>query len=399
MQRLARLSLLLASMSGCLNPIKVITEDRVSLTGPVTAELVPTSSDRPVVGMAVEGGTSACGRPHIAIVDVDRLLLNTNLTGPYSTGDNPVDLFREKLDAAAADACAVALVVRINSPGGSVTATDMMWSELQSFRGKTRRPVVACLLDVGTGGAYYLATASDLIIAHPTTITGGIGGVINLFNLEDTMNVLNAVTQSIKAGTKIDLGTVTRALEPEEEEILQGLADEFHGRFRSVVLQQRPHVNPGVIRKPDAEKKQAEKAKPQDQKPDGQKQPGSQKQPDKKAQTEAVNKTRAEPETFDGRIFSASQAKQRGLIDQISYLEDALAQARALAGQPNAGAVILHRHNPARTPFATTPNVPLQTNLFPASFPGLDRSKLPTFLDMWLPDPTPQYMAAVAFTA
>jgi protease-4 len=390
MQRLAWFGLLLASVSGCSHPIKVVTEDRVSLTGPVTAELVPTSNDRPVIAMPVEGGPEACARPHVAIVDVDGLLLNTNLTGPYSTGDNPVDLFREKLDAAAIDPCAVALVVRINSPGGSVTATDIMWRELQSFREKTRRPIVACLMDVGAGGAYYLATASDLIIAHPTTITGGIGVVINLFNLEDTMNVLNAVTQSIKAGTKIDLGSVTRSLEPEEEDILQGLADDFHERFRSVVLQQRPHVNPGVIKKPDTERKPAEDKKPQaDQKPDGQNKPGSQKQPDKKEQPEAVKKPRAEPETFDGRIFSASQAKQRGLIDQIGYLEDALAQARALAGQPDAGAVILHRRNDtARTPFATTPNVPLQTNLFPASFPGLDRTKLPTFLYMWLPDPT-----------
>src|SRR5215469_11463196 len=121
MQRLAWLSLWLVCASGCLHPIKVVTEDRVSLTGPVAAELVPTSNDRPVVAMPVEGGPAACAGPHVAIVDVDGLLLNTNLTGPYSSGDNPVDLFREKLDAAAADPCAVALVVRINSPGGSVT--------------------------------------------------------------------------------------------------------------------------------------------------------------------------------------------------------------------------------------------------------------------------------------
>src|SRR5262249_55744620 len=159
-------------------------------------------------------------------------------------------------------------------------------------------------------------------------------------------------------GNKIDLGSVTRELEPDEEAILQDLADEFHGRFRDVVLQQRPHVNPGVIKNPEAEKRPVEHKKPfEDQKQDGQKKPGTQNPPDKKEQTEALKKTRAEPETFDGRIFSASQAKQRGLIDQIGYLQDALAQARVLSGQQAAGAVILHRRNdPARTPFATTPN-------------------------------------------
>jgi protease-4 len=339
MERRAWLGLLLICLSGCLRPLKLVTEDRVSFTSPVAAELVPTSNDRPVVAMSVEGGPAACAGPHVAIVDVDGLLLNTNLTGPYSSGDNPVDLFREKLDAAAADPCAVALVVRINSPGGSVTATDVMWSELQNFREKTGRPVVACLMDVGTGGAYYLATASDLIVAHPTTVTGGIGVVLNLFNLEDTINALNVTMQSIKAGAQIDLGSVTRALKPEEQALLQGLADEYHERFRGVVRRQRPRLSPAA-------------------------------------------------ETFDGRIFSASQAQQRGLIDHVGYLRDALAAARSLADQPDAGAVILHRRNdPARTPFATTPNVPLQASLFPVSFPGLDRSKLPTFLYMWLPDP------------
>jgi protease-4 len=341
MRRFIWLGLLLASVSGCLRPIKVVTEDRLSFNGPIAAELVPTSNDRPVVAMPVEGGPEVCNQPHIAIVDVDGLLLNTNLTGPYSSGDNPVDLFREKLDAAAADPRTAALVIRINSPGGSVTATDVMWNELQSFREKKRLPVVACLMDYGTGGGYYLATASDLIVAHPTTVTGGIGVVLNLFNLEDTINAFNVVAQSIKAGPKIDIGNVTRALKPEETALLQGLANEFHERFRAVVKNRRPDVN-----------------------------------------LAAVN-------TFDGRILSASQAQKLGLIDRIGYLRDALDAARSLACLPDAGAVILHRRNDmARTGFATTPNVPLQTNLFPVSFPGLDRSKLPTFLYMWLPDPT-----------
>ncbi len=340
MTRPACLVIVLLGLGGCSHPIKLVTEDRISFANPVAAELVPTSNDRPVVAMPVEGGPAACDGPHVAIVDVDGLLLNTNLTGPYSSGDNPVDLFREKLDAAAADPRTVALVVRINSPGGSVTATDVMWSELQHFRETTHRPVVACFMDLGTGGAYYLATASDVIVAHPTTITGGIGVVLNLFNLEDAINVLNVTTQSIKAGAKIDVGSVTRALEPDEQALLQRLADGFHERFRAVVRRHRPHL--------DA----------------------------------------ASKDSFDGRVFSAAEAQERGLVDQVGYLRDALAVARQLADQPGAGAVLLHRKNdPARTPFATTPNVPLQAGLFPLSFPGLERSKLPTFLYMWSPDP------------
>jgi protease-4 len=277
---------------------------------------------------------------------VDGLLLNTNLTGPYSSGDNPVDLFREKLDVAGSDPCVAALVLRINSPGGSVPATDMMWRELTAFRARTNKPVVACLADLGCGGAYYLATAADLIVAHPTTVTGGIGVILNLYNLRDALGTFSIVDQSIRAGRNIDVGSHLRPLSEADRALLQEMADEFHDRFRQVVRTRRPQTG------------------------------------------------KADPATFDGRVFTASKALERGLIDRIGYLADALACARELAGQPHAGAVLLHRqHDGARTPFATTPNVPLQANLFPFSIPGVERSKLPTFLYLWQPDPTLERLA------
>jgi protease-4 len=341
MNRLGLVGFLLIVLCGCHQPLKLITEDHLHIEGPISAEIVPTSNARPIVAMPVEGGAAACKSAHVAIIDVDGLLLNTNLAGPYSAGDNPVDVFREKLDVAAADPCAVAVVVRINSPGGSVTASDIMWRDLQRFREKTNRPVVACLMDLGTSGAYYLATASDVIVAHPTSVTGGIGVVLNLYNLEDAMNVFNIVSQAVKAGDKIDLGTVTRALEPEEEALLKEMTNEFYERFRTVVCERRRQVD-------------------------------------------ATNKT-----TFDGRVFTASQALKRRLIDRIGYLDDALDLARERAGQPQAGAVLLHRSGDVgRTPYATTPNYPIHVNLIPASLPGLDRNKLPTFLYLWQPDPT-----------
>jgi protease-4 len=337
MRGLALLGLLVCA--GCCQPLRVSTDDRIRIDGPVAVELVPTSNARPVAAMPVEG-MGCCEGPHAAIIDVDGLLLNTNLTGPYSSGDNPVDLFREKLNAAAADPNTVAVVVRINSPGGAVTTSDIMWRELRGFREKTRRPVIACLMDLGASGAYYLATACDVIVAHPTTVTGGIGAVLNLYNLEDTMNAFNIVSQAVKAGEHTDIGTLTREMPPEGRTILQDIVNEHHARFRDVVQQRRPNVD-------------------------------------------------RSKSTFDGRVFSASQALKRGLIDRIGYLEDALAVAREMAGQPQAGVVILHRQgDTARTPFATTANVPLQANLFPLSLPGLERSKLPTFLYLWQPDPT-----------
>ena len=90
-----------------------------------------------------EGRAAPAGGPKVALIDVDGLLVNTRLNGPYSAGENPVALFREKLDAAALDTNVCAVVLRINTPGGGVAAADLMWQQLHAFRARTGLPVVA----------------------------------------------------------------------------------------------------------------------------------------------------------------------------------------------------------------------------------------------------------------
>ncbi len=132
------------------------------------------------------------------------------MSGPASAGENPVSLFRERLDAAAADPCTRAVVVRINSPGGGVTASDIMRHDLERFKENTRMPVIACLMDIGASGGYYLATAADQIVAHPTTVTGGIGVILNLYNLAGVEEKYDIGYIPIKSplGGNIDSGTV-----------------------------------------------------------------------------------------------------------------------------------------------------------------------------------------------
>src|SRR5262245_59132113 len=146
----------LCLLAGCWQPLR--TDSRLRVDGPVnvSATIEPKNNASPLQEMAVPGYGSQ--GPKIALIDVDGLLLNQNLTGPYSAGDNPVDLFKERLDAAANDPCVCAVVVRINSPGGAVTAVDIMWQELQAFRMHCSKPIVTCLMDLGTSGGYYLAT-------------------------------------------------------------------------------------------------------------------------------------------------------------------------------------------------------------------------------------------------
>lgn len=332
------------ALAGCRQTKQLSTDSRITVTGPVTANVsadMQPGTPEPLVQMTVQGHGCARSAGKIALVDVDGVMVNANLTGPYSAAENPVALFREKLDAVAADSRICAVVLRINSPGGGVTATDIMWREVQQFRQRTGRPVVACLMDVGTGGAYYLATAADVIYAHPTTVTGGIGVILNLYNMQDAMGQFNVLSQSVKSGENIDMGTLSHQLTPEQRAWFQGMTGEFHRRFERIVRQSRARV-------------------PADN-----------------------------PEVFDGRVFTAEQARGLGLIDRIGYLDEAIAAAREEAGLGDACVVMFHRPNdPARTPFAATANVPPFSKPLPVSMPGIERTRLPMFLYMWLPDPT-----------
>jgi protease-4 len=314
---------------------------RVQATGTarVTTEMPPVSNAAPLQPWAVP--SCGCGPDQIAIVDVDGVLLNMDMVGLGSMGENPVSLFRERLDRVAANPCTRGLIVRINSPGGGVTACDIMWHDLQSFKARTHLPVVAVLMDVGAGGSYYLATAADQIVAHPTSVVGGIGVILNLYNLSDAMAQFNVVATPIRSGENIDLGSNAKPMSEEQMAILTSMANEFHNRFKQIVLQTRPQVDPDLAT------------------------------------------------TFDGRIFTAQQAQQLALIDGIGYMDTAIGMVREVACAPSAQVVLYHRCNdPARTPYAITPNVPAQGNMFPVSLPGYDRSKLPTFLYLWQADPT-----------
>jgi protease-4 len=330
--------------AGCLGPMKVLTANRicgvVNTDNRVVMEMGTNPDYGPIHAMPL--GKPACGDgPRVAVLDVDGLLLNQDFTGPLSAGENPVSLFREKLDAIGADPRVKAVVLRINTPGGGVTASDILWHDLREFKARTKLPVVACMLDVTAGGGYYLATAADVIVAHPTSVTGGIGVILNLYNLREMMGQFNIQPQEVKSGKHIDMGTPVRNLPEDVRKLLEKMAGEYHDRFRQIVVTSRPKV--------DA----------------------------------------AREETFDGRVFTAREALALRLVDQLGYLDDAVALAREM-GQCEGAVPVLYRraNDPARSLYAVTPNTPLQATMLPVSVPGIDRTKLPTFLYLWQPEAT-----------
>ena len=291
-----RLILLLAVLPfavsvGCRRPITTISHVcaqlspvrfeslrpiQVEATGPVQVEakLIPPTQSALEEVTVVAARYSGCP-DKIAVVDVDGLIVNQEFISSTTGSENPVALFREKLDHLRRDQCVRAVVLRINSPGGGVTASDIMRRELTKFIEGTRLPVVACIMDVGTGGAYYLATAADEIIAHPTSIVGGMGVILNLYKLEDALSQFNIIGIPVKSGKNVDMGSPLRPIPEESRQLLQDIADEFHQRFEDVVRSSRVNL-------------------------------------------------REDQDLFDGRVLTAQSAQANELIDTIGYLGEAI---------------------------------------------------------------------------
>jgi protease-4 len=340
MRKLLLLSLALAPLlAGCKRlesmVLKTQVETKLEMPAPVS---VAAGHVQPVVVQA--------GPARVAILDVDGLILDTPFVGPLSVGENPVALFREKLEAISCDPCVRAVVLRVNSPGGGVSACATMRRDLERFKERTKLPVVACLMDTATGGAYYLASASDYVVANPASVTGGVGVILNLFNLRELMAQFNIIPQPVKSGQYTDIGTSARALTPEERGILQSMADEFHKQLVADIQRNRPAMT--------------------------------------------------DNNAFDGRIFTGPQSQKVGMVDAIGDLDQAI-QTAADMGGVGAGArpgVVMYRrgNDPARSIYAITANIPLQGAGLLPSLPGLDRSKMPTFLSIWQPELTMEKM-------
>lgn len=317
----------------------VAMQGKMEMTGDLSTSIRQDNTASPLKFVQVQGDSQSSNR--VAVLEIDGLILNKNLTGYGSMGENPVALLREKLSVIERDRSVQGIVLRINSPGGGVAATDMICHELRRFRAQRPIPMVACLMDTGAGGGYYAALETDHILAQPTSLVGGVGVMLNVYNLEDTLSQFNIASVAIKAGSKIDVPSPERTMTAEEKEMLQQIADSFHTRFREDVTSQRRRSIPS--------------------------------------------------EQLDGRIMTGEQALKVGLIDQIGYLDDAIAwiAQRLHVSSSQLQVVMLRRDNDrAFTALDSTPNTPLQSSLIPLRLPGLDRSSLPTFLYLWQPDPS-----------
>jgi len=193
------------------------------------------------------------------------------------------------LDKAEDDDAIKAVVLRINSPGGTVSAADEIYARIRAYRQKTGVPVIASLAGVAASGGYYVAMAADPVIAQPTTITGSIGVIILGVNAAGLMDKLGLADQTVTSGVHKDIMSPLRAARPDEQAIVQRVVDSLYARFVEVVETGRPQLDRSHF-----------------------------------------------DDITDGRIFAANDALRLGMVDRIGHLADVIALARNSAGDNDA---------------------------------------------------------------
>lgn len=248
-----------------------------------------------------------------------------------------------QLRKARKDEAVKAVVLRIDSPGGTVAASDEIYHLIQTFSRETGRPVIASLGGIAASGGYYVALAADTIIAQPTTITGSIGVIIASVDITGLMDKLGVKGQTYTSGPNKDLLSPIEPATPEERRIIRSVIDHLFQRFVHVVKQNRPGLAMAHIRI-----------------------------------------------ITDGRIFAAGRALELGLVDGIGRIKDAIALARERIGVEQARVIRYSRsasaggtvYSAAYGGQPAAANLPMQINVLPIN---LSLAAGARFMYLWEP--------------
>lgn len=236
--------------------------------------------------------------PKVLMIDIDGEITDADASGVlgWVLSEGTVSRVQDELDRAEKQQDIAAILLRIDSPGGSPTASDAVYRQLMRFKKAHGIPVYAQFMSVAASGGYYVAMAADKVMAAPTSITGSIGVLMLGVNLSGLMEKVGVDDQTITSGPYKDAGSWLRPMKPAERAQLKSVVDDLYDRFLTVVDQGRPDLSAAKVR-----------------------------------------------ELADGRVYSAPQAKEAGLIDEISDLEDTIERVRERLGTEQIRVVSFHR--------------------------------------------------------
>jgi protease-4 len=277
----------------------------------------------------------------VLVIPVRGFLSDDPKTGLLGSRPSTVQHIVSQLRLAEKDDDIKALLLEIDSPGGTVTASDILYHEIMRFKAKRGVKVVAAFLDVAASGGYYVAQSSDLIFAHPTSITGSVGVIFMTPKVVGLMDKLGVGVEVSKSGKEKDIGSPFRPSTPDERRIFQQLTDTLAGKFLTLVKTNRK-LTPFAY-----------------------------------------------TEIGTGRIYVGQEALELGLVDRIGYLSDALAAARELAGLPKDAKVVAYRRRKQEHDnlynIAEAMNGSAEMSLIDLNLPKVIPSLGPGFYYLWLP--------------
>lgn len=223
--------------------------------------------------------------PKVAMIDVEGTLGFSGGGGVFASRSNSVDDLVARLERAEEDDRVKAVVLRINSPGGTVASSETMYREVRRFREKTGKPVVVTMAEVAASGGYYLSLAADRVVAQESTITGSIGVIFQTMNFSRGMGMIGIEGRAITSKKNKDIANPFTPPKEEHYAILQATVDEFYGSFRGLVLERRTGLDASRVN-----------------------------------------------DLTDGRVMTGKQALDAGLVDELGGVREAFAAAKKLAG-------------------------------------------------------------------
>ncbi len=259
--------------------------------------ITPVPADKRLTETVLRRDAGLAVTDQIVIVEVDGLLVNAESGPMFGPKENPVSLFCEKLDKAAGDPNVKAVIIRVNSPGGTVGASELMYRRLVRFTEQRKDvKIAAAITDVGASGGYYVACGARKIYAMPSSLTGSIGVIFQTFSLEGLLAKIGVETLAIKSGPNKDLASPFRNRRPEEVALLQKIIDNYYESFLSAVLTSRTNLNRQALLP-----------------------------------------------LADGRVYTGTQALQAGLVDNLLDVDEVVMLLKNEAGLSRAKVVMYQR--------------------------------------------------------
>ncbi len=246
------------------------------------------------------------GNNKIAVIPIKGVITAQSTKNLLVETPSIVENVKKQLDQAREDNAVKAVILDVDSPGGGITASDIIYKEIVSFKETTGKKVIVIMRDVAASGAYYISAAADRIIAHPTSVTGSIGVIMPLVNVAPLAEKFGISIASIKSGDMKDIGSPFKEMSDEERKVLRDIVDEMYTRFLQIISDGR------------------------------------------NMKIEDVRKL------ADGRIFTGSQAVENGLVDQLGYIEDTIAVAKEMSGLEEAKVIRYKRMLDLADLFAVT---------------------------------------------